>query len=437
LPHTYSKTRARKSIQESVETLAPPVVPVSGDEPVEALRALSAPLVDDRDLVGPQDRVLLVVDNDQAFSGVMADLAHDHGYKVLATAFGAAALALARERQPDAITLDISLPDFDGWRVLDRLKHDLDTRHIPVFVITTDEERERSFSLGAAGVLNKPVQTREQLEVVFETLARVTRPDPPRALVVAASEVGADLRRLFGDSPIALETTDSWDQAQTHLSAGTFDCLVVDAADANRAFAALPPESATALVVYAPSGVDPGTARDLRRQTLVRPVRVSHSSERLFDDVALLLHARPHQMPAEAREILDRRYRGDAMLAGRKVLIVDDDIRNIFAMTSVLETHQMEVVAAENGKDGIQKLRGTPGIDIVLMDIMMPDMDGYDTMRAIRGIPAFRSLPIVAVTAKAMKGDREKCIEAGAWDYLSKPVDAEQMLALLRAWLHR
>ena len=120
--------------------------------------------------------MLLVVDNDQAFSGVMADLAHDHGYKVLTTAFGAAALALARERQPDAITLDISLPDFDGWRVLDRLKHDLDTRHIPVFVITTDEERERSFSLGAAGVLNKPVQTREQLEVVFETLARVTRP---------------------------------------------------------------------------------------------------------------------------------------------------------------------------------------------------------------------------------------------------------------------
>ena len=148
------------------------------DEPVETLRALSAPQADDRDLVGPQDRVLLVVDNDHAFSGVMADLAHDHGYKVLTTAFGAAALALARERQPDAITLDISLPDFDGWRVLDRLKHDLDTRHIPVFVITTDEERERSFSLGAAGVLNKPVQTREQLE---RRLRDAGAPDASRA----------------------------------------------------------------------------------------------------------------------------------------------------------------------------------------------------------------------------------------------------------------
>ena len=415
-----------------------PATPISIDEPVEALRALAAPLVDDRDMVGPHDRVLLVVDNDHAFSGVMADLAHDHGYKVLTTAFGAAALALARERQPDAITLDISLPDFDGWRVLDRLKHDLDTRHIPVFVITTDEERERSFALGAAGVLNKPVQTREQLEVVFQTLARVTRPEPPiRALILASDAVSGGLQRFFGDAPVTLEEAGSWEQAHAILNDTGCDCLVVDAADAQRAFTALPPESTTALAVYAPSGLTPETARDLRQQTLVRPVRVSHAIEALFDDVALLLHLRPQQMSAEGRDTLERRYRGDAMLAGRKVLIVDDDIRNIFAMTSMLETHQMQVVAAENGKDGIEKLQSTPGIDIVLMDIMMPDMDGYDTMRAIRGIPAFRSLPIVAVTAKAMKGDREKCIEAGAWDYLPKPVASDQLLTVFRTWLHR
>ncbi len=437
LPQSYTKARGRKPSPEAADPVATPAAPAPIAEPVEALRALSAPLVDDRDMVGPQDRVLLVVDNDQAFSGVMADLAHDHGYKVLTTAFGAAALALARERQPDAITLDISLPDFDGWRVLDRLKHDLDTRHIPVFVITTDEERERSFSLGAAGVLNKPVQTREQLEVVFDTLARVTRPDPPLAMVMTPGDVAGDLRRLFGDSPVTLEPADSWDRAEARLAQGALDCLVVDGADANRAFAALPPESRTALAVYAPSGLSADTSRDLRRQTLVRPVRVSNSIERLFDDVALLLHVRPQQMPAEAREALNLRYRGDAMLVGRKVLIVDDDIRNIFAMTSVLETHKMEVVAAENGKDGIEKLRATPGIDIVLMDIMMPDMDGYDTMRAIRGIPAFRTLPIVAVTAKAMKGDREKCIEAGAWDYLPKPVASDQLLTVFRTWLHR
>jgi signal transduction histidine kinase/CheY-like chemotaxis protein len=437
LPQQYAKTRARKPNPDTIDVAAAPAPSVPTDEPVETLRALTAPQADDRDMVGPQDRVLLVVDNDHAFSGVMADLAHDHGYKVLTTAFGAAALALARERQPDAITLDISLPDFDGWRVLDRLKHDLDTRHIPVFVITTDEERERSFSLGAAGVLNKPVQTREQLGVVFDTLARLTRSEPHRALLVVGDAMSDELRRLFGDATVALEAVETWDQAQTRLSDNAFDCLVVDAADADRAFVAIPPESTTALAVYAPSGLSPETSRDLRRQTLARPVRVAHTVDRLFDDVALLLHVRPQQLPPEAREALDRRYRGDAMLAGRKVLIVDDDIRNIFAMTSVLETHKMEVVAAENGKEGIEKLQATPGIDIVLMDIMMPDMDGYDTMRAIRGIPAFRSLPIVAVTAKAMKGDREKCIEAGAWDYLPKPVASDQLLTVFRTWLHR
>ena len=414
-------------------------MPPPADEPVEALRALSAPLVDDRDMVGPQDRVLLVVDNDHAFSGVMADLAHDHGYKVLTTAFGAAALALARERQPDAITLDISLPDFDGWRVLDRLKHDLDTRHIPVFVITTDEERERSFSLGAAGVLNKPVQTREQLEVVFQTLARVTRPEPQRALVLAR---GAGGRRHSAGSSATRpsRSTPSTRGIRREATAGR----------ARRATAwwSTPPTPS------APSprcrrsprrpwrctrrrGCRRKLTRDLRRQTLVAAgARVADRSSALFDDVALLLHLQTAPVAGPARA---RRWTGATaatpMLAGRKVLIVDDDIRNIFAMTSVLETHQMQVVAAENGKDGIEKLQATPGIDIVLMDIMMPDMDGYDTMRAIRGIPEFRSLPIVAVTAKAMKGDREKCIEAGAWDYLPKPVASDQLLSVFRTWL--
>jgi CheY-like chemotaxis protein len=304
-------------------------------------------------------------------------------------------------------------------------------------VITTDEERERSLSLGAAGVLNKPVQTREDLEVVFQTLTRVTRPEPHRALMVACDGAGDDLRRLFGDAPLTLDAVASWDQVQAASGDADYDCLVVTAADVDRVCAELSPASTTALAVYAPSGLTPEAARALRQQTRVRTVRVAPAIEPLFDDVALLLHLRPQQLQAHGREMLEQRYRGGAMLAGRKVLIVDDDIRNIFAMTSVLETHQMQVVAAENGKDGIEKLQATPGIDIVLMDIMMPDMDGYDTMRAIRGIPKFRSLPIVAVTAKAMKGDREKCIEAGAWDYLPKPVASDQLLAVFRTWLHR
>ncbi len=404
---------------------------------MDIVRGMAPVVADDRDAVGPQDRVLLVVDNDASFARVMVDLSHEHGYKALSTAFGAGALVLARERQPDAITLDISLPDLDGWRVLDRLKHDLDTRHVPVFVITTDDERERAFALGAIGVLNKPVLTREQLASVFETIDRVTRRDTTRALAVLGGDAAEALQRLFADPSACLDVVATVAEARERLGQAAYDCLVADAGHASGAFDALPAGSAMAVAIHAPSGVSRQLRQDVRRQGLARPVRISQSAERLFDDVALLLHARADQLATEGRETLGRLYHGDGMLAGRKVLIVDDDIRNIFAMTSMLETHQMHVLSAENGKDGIEKLRTTPGIDIVLMDIMMPDRDGYDTMRAIRGIPECRSLPIVAVTAKAMKGDREKCIEAGAWDYVPKPVASDQLLAVLRTWLHR
>jgi signal transduction histidine kinase/DNA-binding response OmpR family regulator/HAMP domain-containing protein len=440
LPQSYAKPRARKPVADAAEAAPPVPAPAApaAEEPVEPLRGVGPGVADDRDAVGPQDRVLLVVDNDAAFSRVLVDLAHDHGYKVLSTAFGAGALALARDRQPDAITLDISLPDLDGWRVLDRLKHDLDTRHIPVFVITTDEERERGFALGAAGVLNKPIRTREQLAVVFETLARVARPEPPPRVLAAIDPSAADdLQRALAGTGVVLEVAAGTDRAARRLRRGAVDCLVVDAAKAETLLAALPGEAPTPVVLHAPGGLGAAASALRRRHAALRAIRVTEAPDRLFDDVALLLHLRAEQLPPEARATLERLYRGDTMLTGRKVLIVDDDIRNIFAMTSMLETHQMQVLAAENGKDGIERLQATPDVDIVLMDIMMPDMDGYDTIRAIRGIPRFRALPIVAVTAKAMKGDREKCIEAGAWDYLPKPVAVDQLLAVFRTWLHR
>jgi CheY-like chemotaxis protein len=200
---------------------------------------------------------------------------------------------------------------------------------------------------------------------------------------------------------------------------------------------ALPSDAPTSVVVFAPEGLSPDAERARRRLAQTRPVRVAQTPDRLLDDVTRLMHVPTAHLSERAQATLDHLHNGDTVLAGRKVLIVDDDIRNIFAMTSMLETHAMEVYSAENGKDGIEKLQATEGVDIVLMDIMMPDMDGYDTIRAIRGIPAFRSIPIVAVTAKAMKGDREKCIEAGAWDYLPKPVAPDQLLTVFRTWLHR
>jgi signal transduction histidine kinase/CheY-like chemotaxis protein/HAMP domain-containing protein len=441
LPQSYVAPRSRKVAADSAE--APVViaaVPAASAvvETADVARTPVAESADDREIVGPEDRVLLIVDNDPAFSQVMVDLAHERGYKVLATAFGAAALALARERQPDAITLDLSLPDLDGWRVLDRLKHDLTTRHIPVFVITTDEERERSFSLGAAGVLHKPLQTREDLDVVFETLRRLNRRNHSGRLLLAVDGAVAEtLESALGPGGVLVEHAGAPGRLARRLGRDRPDCLVVGPELVVRAADALPPDARTSVVVYAPDGLGGDAERARRRMAQWRAARVAQSPEWLLDEVTRLLHVPTGQLPDSSLATLDRLHRSGTVLAGRKVLIVDDDIRNIFAMTSMLETHAMQVFSAENGKDGIEKLQATAGIDIVLMDIMMPDMDGYDTIRAIRGIPAFKSLPIVAVTAKAMKGDREKCIEAGAWDYLPKPVASDQLLAVFRTWLHR
>jgi CheY-like chemotaxis protein len=380
------------------------------------------------------------VDNDLGFAGVLMDLGRERNYKAMSTAFGAAGIALARERQPDAITLDICLPDIDGWHVLDRLKHDLATRHIPVYVITTEENAGRAFQLGAIGVLTKPVHTRDALNVVFDAFAERASREHPTLVVLGPDDVAR--HRLLGaaaESRAVVHSAASWRDALPLVNQGRVDCVAMDAANCEKALAAMAKatRSHVPVAVFAPEGLSRRAEAELKRLASHRMVRVAHSPERFFDDTALLMHQPLSALTPTGRGTLERLYRGDTILAGRKVLIVDDDIRNIFAMTTVLEGCQMSVISAENGKEGIEKLRATPGVDIVLMDIMMPDMDGYDTIRAIRRIPTFKQLPIVAVTAKAMKGDREKCIEAGAWDYLPKPVDSEQLLSVFRSWLHR
>ncbi len=438
LPQTHGRPRARSMAPEMIESALPAPLPT----PPPALDPVSI-ATDDRDGIATGDQVLLVVDNDLAFAGVLVDLAHERRYKALTTAFGAAAIAMARDRQPDAITLDICLPDIDGWHVLDRLKHDLATRHIPVFVITTEEDSERAYSLGAVGVLTKPVHTKDALAIVFDTLSE--RSARPRAnlVIIGRDDVVRDrLAVTLEDPHLVVHIPRTWDDAKAIIERERVDCVALDAASCEKTLAALGGMTMTSgaplpVAVFAPKGLSKRAEREVKRLASRQAVRVAQSPERLIDDTSLLLHRPYDTLTGPGRAALERLYRGDAVLAGRTVLIVDDDIRNIFAMTTVLESCQMSVVSAENGKEGIEKLQSTPGVDIVLMDIMMPDMDGYDTMRAIRRIPAFKSLPIVAVTAKAMKGDREKCIEAGAWDYLPKPVDSEQLLSVFRTWLHR
>jgi CheY-like chemotaxis protein len=410
--------------------------------------AAAAPIVnevgDDRDALHSGDTLLLIVENDLGFARLLMEAARGQGFKCLVTSLGAVALAMAREYQPHAVTLDLCLPDIDGWRVLERLKNDTATRHIPVCVVSTeDESRDRALLLGALGVLPKPVRTQAALEELVADLKEfVTR--PIKSLLVAAGDSGTRNRLVewVAGPEIQITAAGTHREALQMIRERRIDCLVLSpdlpGLDPTALGEALRREPAPAPVIVYTDAEGHGTdGAELRPLAAAGPLRQARSPERLLDLAAFVLHAPVAKLPSEKRKVLEQLHRTDQALAGKKVLIVDDDIRNIFALTSVLERHHMVIYPAETGKHAISVLKAQPDIDLVLMDIMMPEMDGMETTREIRKLPAFRSLPIIAVTAKAMKGDREKCIEAGAWDYLSKPVDTEQMLAVLRAWLHR
>jgi HAMP domain-containing protein/signal transduction histidine kinase/CheY-like chemotaxis protein len=441
LPQSYARsTLARLVAPAGSETPSWPAVQPSEEEPP---RALLNELGDDRDVIQPGDRTLLIVENDLAFARLVVDVAREAGFKALVTAFGATALALTRQYGPSAITLDISLPDIDGWRVLERLKNDLETRHIPVEVITTGEDLARSRALGAVSALAKPIRTREALLTVIQKL-RDSVEQPRKSLVIvhpdsALREAWSGLLAVDGVDILAVPTLS---MAADRLRADDVDCLVLGSVpdeDIREVLGAAGPDAARGipLIAYGPPEWSEQVERTLKScgsDIIVVPVG---SSERLLDQCALRLHRALAGMSDRQRQILRNLHRGTTALAGRKVLIVDDDIRNIFALASILERQDITIVSVETGRDAVHMLEKRQDIDAVLMDVMMPEMDGFETTRAIREHPEFRSLPIIAVTAKAMKGDREKCIEAGASDYLAKPVDPEELVAKLRDWLFR
>jgi HAMP domain-containing protein/signal transduction histidine kinase/CheY-like chemotaxis protein len=408
----------------------------------EALEPSDVP--DDRGRLRAGEPTLLIVDNDENFARFLMDLAHEAGFQVLVATRGAEGIGLPHQYRVGAITLDIQLPDINGWRVLDRLKTDPATRHIPVFVITTEEDAARGITLGAMGVLTKPIKTREALEEVLTRL-QTFHDVPDRRLLIACPtpEERARLEELVANPGV--EITGCSPEEMPRLLEEAPPRLVVLGLASSRledlresaARIRLCEDRQVPVILYAPSALPVEAEEFLEKVAAAESARVVRSPERLLDQAALYLHLPLASLSEEKRNAIGRLYETDAILAGRKVMIVDDDIRNIFAMTSVLERQGMSVISAETGQEAIEILGETPGVDVVLMDIMMPGMDGYDTMREIRRMDRFRGLPIIAVTAKAMKGDREKTLQAGAWDYLAKPVDTDQMLSVLRAWLYR
>ncbi len=419
---------------------APSVMPAPAVSAECAVEQIS----DDRLEIRPGDAILLVVEDDPHYARILLDLARDKGFKVLLAMRGDDALDLAKQYQPTAVSLDVFLPDMLGWNVLSQLKQNPLTRHIPVQIVTLDEDRQHGLARGAFSFVTKPT-TREGISDALNKIKNFSQPRRRRLLVVEDNKAEQmSIRELLGHDDIEIVNASTGQEALGILRREACDCVVLDlrlpdmsgfevleSMRAEEALADVP------VVVF--TGRQLSANEDAQLHTMARSIVVKgvEFPERLLDETALFLHRVFSDLPAEKQRMLERLNSSDEDLVGRTVLLVDDDSRNIFALSSVLERRGMHVLTATTGSEAIELVEQMPELALVLMDIMMPEMDGYQTIENIRGNPAYRRLPIIALTAKAMKGDREKCLEAGASDYLAKPVNTEQLLSALRMWLHR
>jgi HAMP domain-containing protein/signal transduction histidine kinase/CheY-like chemotaxis protein len=434
--HYTGPTAGSASSSAGMEAARPhlTVLPVAHEEHVE----------DDRNVIAEGDPVMLIIEDDPHYARILLGLARDHGFKGLVASKGASGLGLARQFHPAAISLDIFLPDMLGWTVLNQLKLDPATRHIPVQIVTLEEERQHGLAHGAFSYIIKSPTT-EGLEAAFGRIKNFTVPRTKRLLIVEDNEIEQEsIMTLLGHQDIEMKAVSTGGDALAAILDEPFDCVVLDLRlpdmtgfellEKVRSEAAL---NDIPVVVF--TGKDLSGEEELRLKTMAKSIVLKdvQSPERLLDETALFLHRVVTDLPPEKQKMLERLHGSTEVLRGRKVLVVDDDARNIFALTSLLESQEMSVISATNGRHAIELIQNTQDLSMVLMDIMMPDMDGYETMRQIRSMPAFRTLPMLALTAKAMKGDREKCLDAGASDYIAKPVNTDQLLSLMRVWLFR
>jgi CheY-like chemotaxis protein len=397
---------------------------------------------DDRANIQTGDHTLLIIEDDTNFAKVLMEMARERGFKALVALRGEAGLALAREFTPSAITLDIELPGMDGWTVLDRLKHHRGTRHIPVHIMSVAEERQRGLKMGAMAYDTKPL-TPDGLRQGLSKIDAFVRRGVKSLLVIEDDPIQrSSIIELIGNGDVETIAVGTAQEALGELKNKQYDCVVLDLGlpdmDGFQLMERIKSDVGDVpIIIYTGKDLSQKEETELRRLAETIIVKDVRSLDRLLDETALFLHRVEENLPEPKRQLLEQLHKSDPVLAGKKVLVIDDDMRNIFALTSLLERYEMQVVYAENGRDGIEMLKSTPDVDVALVDIMMPEIDGYEAMRRIREIPQFKNLPLIALTAKAMKGDREKCIDAGASDYITKPADSEQLLSLLRVWLFK
>ncbi len=410
---------------------------------VETLNA-TPPIADDRETLKPEDKSLLIIEDDRKFSSLMIELAREKGFKCIIAEDGATGLRLAEEYRPNAIMLDVGLPQLNGWAVMDRLKDNPDTRHIPVHFISAADQSQNAKKMGAIGYLLKPVSL-EELGKAFNSIEQFLAKTVKNLLVVVDNEPHQHkILSLLESKDIQTTVAMTIAEALQQIKKTWYDCIILDMDIEQRTGIKLLEQMRQSegfcqipVIVYTERDLTPAEETLLLQCADSLTVKTAQSPERLLDESTLFLHQIEDHLPAPKRKMLRMVHDKEAILTGKKVLIVDDDIRNTFALTTFLEDKNLEVIVGNNGKEALTLLEKHPNIAIILMDIMMPEMDGYEAMRQIRALQPFRKLPIIALTAKAMKGDKSKCIEAGANDYLSKPVDTDKLISLMRVWLYR
>lgn len=399
---------------------------------------------DDRCSVLPETRCILIVEDDMAFAGILRDTVREHGFQAIVACDGEEGLALAERFRPNAILLDVMLPHIDGWGVMRSIKDNPATRHIPVHFITCLEDRQKALGLGAIGFITKPVSA-EQLDQVLDAIGAVIDRKDKRLLVVEDDETEAmSVAELLATEGLDITIAHSGSEALALLGQRYYDCMVLDLGLSDiSGFELLDQLQASQCAPHMPVIVHSGRSLSetdearLRRYTDSIIVKGAKSPERLVGEVSLFLHLVESSLPQDQQKMIRRALDKEAMFERRKVLLVDDDIRNIFSLSSVLAEKGMQIVEAGNGLEALARLQEHPDIDIVLMDIMMPEMDGYEAMRRMRRDARWARLPVIALTAKAMVGDQKQCLDAGASDYLTKPVDLDKLFSLMRVWLYQ
>lgn len=425
--------------------VAPVPAPVVEPPPVQLTSPLPVTPADDRDQLSPGARMVLVIEDDAKFAGIVCGVARRKGFQCLVAGDGETGLQLARTHLPSAIILDLKLPLLSGWEVLDQLKRVPETRHIPVHIISALDETLEAGKRGAIGFLTKPT-TLEALDEVFGRIeGLISRQVKSLLLVEDDAALRQSVRQLLSAGDVVIVEAETGQRALDLLAAQHFDCMILDLTlpdmtgfellnrlNANAQIAKCP------IIIYTGKELTEEENLELMKYADSVIIKGVKSPERLLDETALFLHQVVAEMSEEKQLALKKQLRArEALFEGKHILIVDDDMRNAFALSRLLGEKGMQVSIAHSGLKALELLEAKSGIDLVLMDIMMPELDGYETIRRIRALPKFRTLPILALTAKAMKGDADKCIAAGANDYLPKPVDADRLFSMLRVWLYR